>query len=206
MADLSIGTNKLICSKIKKKNGNLNIPLKCHLSILACKQFNSFTHPRPRNKSMNISSSCSAVDIPRSCSKMSSHYGLVSFIFKVKTISQHVLEFIQDFVVLPYPLIKYTWSFLRGISWKHLGWHSWRYHSGAEIWCQMLLHNDGFPVARYHCIVWPALFWHWPDMHCYSLGGPGHDTKQMSASQEHPHFEPCLGFVSTISSHTSETY
>ena len=30
---------------------------------------------------------------------MSPHHGLVSFVFKVKTISQHIFEFIQDFVM-----------------------------------------------------------------------------------------------------------
>ena len=55
------------------------------------------------------------------------------------------------------------------------------------------------------CIIYKPSFSVPPDMHCYSLGGPGRDTKQMSASQEHQHFEPCLGFVSTILSHTSET-
>ena len=26
----------------------------------------------------------------------------------------------------------------------------------------MLLHSDGFQVARCHCILWRALFWHSP--------------------------------------------
>ena len=43
-----------------------------------------------------------------------------------------------------------------------------------------------------------------PGKHCCSLGGPGRDTKQMSASQEHHILAPCLGFASTILNRTSE--